>query len=149
MSYKGTCLCGDVKFNFEFDPMMQFQCHCTSCQVAFGTSLNALVIPEDELTVEGELNRYTKIGGSGNPLHYNYCVKCGSFIYNKPDILDGLIYLPAGLLHDQIPFRPTVELWTDDKAEWMQKAKTIKASFPDNGTVERLGELLENLEQRE
>ena len=80
---------------------------------------------------------------------FNYCPKCGSFIYNKPDILDGLIYLPAGLLHDQIPFRPTVELWTDEKAEWIQKAKSIKASFPDNGTVERLGELLENLEQRE
>ena len=93
MAYSGSCLCENVKFSFEFDPMMQFQCHCTSCQVAFGPSLNALVIPEDELTVEGELNRYTKTGGSGNPLHYNYCVKCGSFIYNKPDILDGLIYL--------------------------------------------------------
>ncbi len=60
-----------------------------------------------------------------------------------------MIYLPAGLLSDQIPFAPTVELWTDNKAKWLEQAKTIKASFPDNATVERLQELLENLEQRQ
>jgi hypothetical protein len=57
--------------------------------------------------------------------------------------------LPAGLLADQIQFKPTVELWTENKAEWLAQAKTIKNSFKDNATVERLGELLENLEQRQ
>ena len=115
----------------------------------FGTSLNALVIPEDELTREGEIKSYSIKGGSGNPLHINYCPICSIVIYNKPEVLDGLIYLPAGLLADQISFKPTVELWTDDKAEWLQKAKTIKASFVDNGNVDRIGELLENLDQRQ
>ena len=66
MSYNGTCLCGDVKFSFEYDPMMHFQCHCTICQKVFGTTLNGLVIPEDELTCEGEISKYTITGGSGN-----------------------------------------------------------------------------------
>ena len=30
----------------------------------------------------------------------------------------------------------------------MTQASTIKESFPDNGTVERIQELLENLDQR-
>lgn len=149
MAYSGSCLCGDVKFKFEFDPMMQFQCHCTVCQKVFGSSLNALAIPEDELSYEGELQRHSIEGGSGNGLHYHYCPKCSVIIYNKPDLLDGMIYLPAGLLSDQIQFAPTVELWTDNKAKWLEQAKTIKASFPDNATVERLQELLENLEQRQ
>ena len=42
-----------------------------------------------------------------------------------------------------------MELWTDDKAKWLKQADTIENSFVDNGTVERLGELLENLDQRE
>ena len=32
MAYKGTCLCENIKFEFEFDPKMHFQCHCTICQ---------------------------------------------------------------------------------------------------------------------
>ena len=149
MSYNGTCLCGDVKFNFEYDPMMQFQCHCNICQKVFGTTLNGLVIPEDELTCEGEISKFTISGGSGNDLNYHYCPRCSVIIYNKPNLFDGLIYLPAGLLADQIQFKPTVELWTENKAEWLAQAKTIKNSFKDNATVERLGELLENLEQRQ
>ena len=149
MSYSGSCLCGEVTFKFEFDPMMQFQCHCTSCQKVFGTSLSALAMPEDELVCEGELQRYSVAGGSGSGLHYNYCPQCSVIVYNKPDLLDGMVYLPAGLLSDQIKFTPTVELWTSDKADWLEQAKSIKASFEDNGTVERLQELLENLDQRQ
>ena len=149
MAYNGTCLCEDIKFKFEFDPMMHFQCHCTICQKVFGTTLNALAIPEDELAIDGEIIKYTISGGSGDPFHFNFCPRCGVIIFNKPDLLEGMIYLPAGLLADQISFKPTVELWTDDKAEWIMQAKTIKNSFNDNATVQRLVELLENLEQRQ
>ena len=68
--------------------------------------------------------------------------------WNKPEVLGGMVYLPAGLLAGQIEFRPTVELWSGGRPKWMTKASTIKESFPDNGTVERIQELLENLDQR-
>jgi|TARA_B100000959_G_scaffold284154_1_gene354995 hypothetical protein len=129
--------------------MMQFQCHCTVCQKVFGTSLNAIALPEDELSHEGELDVFSISGGSGKKLHYYFCPQCSIIVYNKPDVLDGMIYLPAGLLADQIEFSPTVELWTKSKAKWLPQAGSIKASFEDNGTVERLVELLENLDQRE
>ena len=48
----------------------------------------------------------------------------------------------------QIEFRPTVELWSGGRPTWMTQASTIKGSFSDNGTVERIQELLENLDQR-
>ena len=149
MKYTGNCLCGNVKFQFPYDPMMQFQCHCTVCQKVFGTSLNAIALPEDELSYEGELKVFSVSGGSGKELHYYFCPQCSIIIYNKPDVLDGMIYLPAGLLADQIEFSPTVELWTKSKAKWLPRAGSIKASFEDNATVERLVELLENLDQRE
>ncbi|MDP7624985.1 MAG: GFA family protein [Rhodospirillales bacterium] len=149
MKYTGNCLCGNVTFQFPYDPMMQFQCHCTVCQKVFGTSLNAIALPEDELSHEGELDVFSISGGSGKKLHYYFCPQCSIIVYNKPDVLDGMIYLPAGLLADQIEFSPTVELWTKSKAKWLPQAGSIKASFEDNGTVERLVELLENLDQRE
>ena len=73
---------------------------------------------------------------------------CQQLIYNKPELLEGMAYVPAGLLEDQIEFRPTVELWATNRPKWMSKASSIIESFNDNGTLERLQELLENLDQR-
>ena len=148
MGYTVTCLCGEVSFTFQFDPMMHFQCHCSVCQKRFGSTLNALAMPEDELEIDGPVSIYTTEGGSGNKMHYGACSKCSTSIWNKPEVLGGLGYLPAGLLAGQIEFRPTVELWSGGRPKWMTKASTIKESFPDNGTVERIQELLENLDQR-
>ena len=148
MAYSGGCLCGAVEFSFPYDPMMQFKCHCKVCQRVFGNSLHALAIPEDELTISGDLSKHTVTGGSGNDLHYNFCPKCGTYIFNKPDLLDPMVYLPAGLLDGQIKFTPTVELWTENRASDIQETPSTKAAFKDNGTVERLTALLENLDQR-
>ena len=147
--FKGHCLCKSVSFKFQYDPMMHFKCHCSTCQIVFGNSLNALAMPEEELNLEGKLRRYSIIGGSGNQLHYNFCSKCGVLIYNKPDLLEGMIYIPAGLMKEQIEFSPTVELWSSNRPNGIEKTPTTIADFEDNGTVERLVDLLENLEQRE
>lgn len=129
--------------------MMQFQCHCGKCQIALGSSLAALAMPEGELDCKGELKVHTVSGGSGNNMHYYRCAECGALIYNKPELLEGMIYMPAGLVADQIEFTPTVELWNVSRPQWMQPPSSIVASFEDNGTTERLIELLENLDQRE
>ena len=148
MDYSGSCLCGSVKFSFPYDPMLHFKCHCKVCQKIFGGSLHALAMPLDELKISGDLSSYTTTGGSGNDLHYNFCPKCGTSIFNKPDLLDPMVYLPAGLLDGQIEFSPTVELWSANKPSSVPEAPTTRAAFEDNGTAERLTEMLENLEQR-
>ena len=81
-------------------------------------------------------------------MHYFHCPDCRVLIYNKPELLEGMAYIPAGLLDGQIEFKPTVELWAANRPNWMSKASSIIESFQDNGTLERLQELLENLEQR-
>jgi hypothetical protein len=129
--------------------MMQFKCHCNVCQKVFGNSLHAIAMPQDELEVSGSLSNYFITGGSGNKLHYNFCPTCGTFIYNKPDLLDPMIYVPAGLLDGQIEFTPTVELWTAQKPKNIPQALSTKVAFEDNGTTDRLMEMLENFDQRE
>ena len=149
MSYSGNCHCKKITFDLDHDPMMQFQCHCSTCQKRLGTSLSALAWPEHEIKINGDMKTYTIVGGSGLNMHYFHCPDCSTLIYNKPELLEGMAYIPAGLLDGQIEFKPTVELWSLSRPKWMQKASSIIVSLEDNGTLERLQELLENLDQRE
>ena len=105
-------------------------------------------MPNDELEISGSLLNYYIIGGSGNKLHYYFCPTCGTFIYNKPDLLNPMIYVTAGLLDGQIEFTPTVELWTSQKPSNIPQATSTKAAFEDNGSTDRLMDMLENLDQR-
>ena len=69
-------------------------------------------------------------------------------IYTQPDILEGMIYIQAGLLRDQIEFKPKVEIWAGSRPSWTNRPDCLVESFDDNGTIERISTLLENLDQR-
>lgn len=148
MAYSGKCACGDIAFKFELDPMMHFMCHCTDCQVMFNGSFEGYAISKDELSIEGTLSKFSYSGGSGLSLHVNFCSKCSTKIYTQPDILQGMIYVPAGLLRDQIEFKPKVEIWAGSRPSWTSRPESLAESFEDNGTIERISTLLENLDQR-
>ena len=148
MAYSGECACGEITFKFELDPMMHFMCHCTDCQVMFNGSFEGYAISKDELNIEGDLSKFTYNGGSGLSLHINFCSKCSTKIYTQPDILEGMIYVPAGLLRDQIEFKPKVEIWAGTRPSWTSRPESLAESFNDNGTIERISSLLENLDQR-
>ncbi len=59
-----------------------------------------------------------------------------------------MIYVPAGLLRDQIEFKPKVEIWAGSRPSWTSQPESLVESFDDNGTVERISKLPENLDQR-
>ena len=115
---------------------------------ALGGKLSGLAFTEDELEIKGDITTHTYYGGSGLSLHLNFCSHCSTKIYSKPDILDGMVYVPAGLLHDQIDFMPKVEIWAKSKPKWMVAPDSILQAYEENGTIERITSILENLDQR-
>ena len=60
-----------------------------------------------------------------------------------------MFYLSTGLLDAQIKITPTVEFWNSRKPKNISQASSIKAVFEDNGTTDRLAEMLENFDHRE
>ena len=62
--------------------------------------------------------------------------------------MGGMAYVLAGAFADQINFKPVMELWVGTRPPWMPQADSIIESFEDNGTIDRIQGLLENLDQR-
>ena len=148
MAITGACQCGSVEFSLQNDPMMHFVCHCSDCQKLYGNSFFGYAYSTEDISVTGEVKTYSYEGGSGNQLHIVFCPECGSKLYSRPDLMEGMIYIPAGMLKEHYEFSPRVELWASNKASCLAPVVASGESYEHNGTLERIGELLENLDQR-
>ena len=148
MSITETCQCGSAEFSLQNDPMMHFVCHCSDCQKLYGNSFFGYAYSTEDISVTGEVKTYSYEGGSGNQLHLVSCLNCGCKLYTQPDLIEGMIYVPAGMLQTHYEFAPKVELFAYNKASCMESVSVSGESYEHNGTLERIGELLENLDQR-
>ena len=148
MSITETCHCGDVEFTLQNEPMMHFACHCNDCQKLWNNSFFSYAYALDDIEIKGEIRKYTFCGGSGNNLNVCFCPRCTTKLYVQPELIEGMIYIPCGLLKEYIDFSPKVEIFSHNKPKFMSNISASRESFNHNGTIERIGELLENIEQR-
>ena len=55
---------------------------------------------------------------------------------------------PLGNFDDYHVFKPKIEVWKEEKCNRFKDDGSFTTSFDDNGTIERIQQLLENLDQR-
>ena len=113
-----------------------------------GTAVSA-IFSEEEVIFEGELKRYSALGSSGNQLHYDFCGNCGNNIATYPLLIAGILYMHIGSFDNPLAFTPKVEIWNKTKPEWFKSEGCIVESFEDNGSLERIQMLMENMDQRQ
>src|SRR4051812_50217243 len=60
----GRCLCGNVTYRADAEPVVQAVCHCTDCQRQTGNPFSVIVaVPKAALQVEGDtIASYATIG---------------------------------------------------------------------------------------
>ena len=128
--------------------MIHFLCHCKDCKVLFDGSSKVIVYTELDVEISGENRIFSYEGGSGSFLHVKFCSSCGIYVCTKPDLLEGMVYIFCEILRKYYEFKPGVELFSDHRFPWENNPDTMVQSYSHNGTLERIGELLENLDQR-
>ena len=72
-----------------------------------------------------------------------FCGQCGSQIFTRPELIEGMVYLNLGNFDDWEAFKPKVEIWTDYKSSWLGKFDCVAETFVDNGTLERIQMFIE------
>ena len=123
----GSCLCGEVSYQFV-GPVNVFQyCHCSRCQKFTGSAhaSNIIIDPAQFRWLSGEnfLGRFEL----PNAKHFatSFCKKCGSSL---PWLTQSgkAIVVPAGTLDDDPKVRPIHNIFFVDKAPWHKEVDDLK-----------------------
>ena len=122
----GSCLCGEVGYEFS-GPTKVFQyCHCTRCQKVTGTAhaSNIIIDPENFKWVKGENN----VGRFELPeaKHFasSFCKTCGSTLPWMTQSKKAMI-VPAGTLDNDPKVKPIHNIFYADKACWYENIDSL------------------------
>lgn len=126
---RGSCLCGNVRYEIHGKPQFMYYCHCIMCRKATGTSFatNMFVRAEDFKVTAGResLKPYRS-----SPDEFRYfCGNCGSPVYSEAGHRKDILSIRCGLLNDDPPVRPSQHIYTAFKAPWYEIHDDI-AQFP-------------------
>ncbi|MEQ8393018.1 MAG: GFA family protein [Thalassospira sp.] len=122
----GGCLCGKVRLIAKGTPYRVGICHCLDCRKYHGALFHASAIfPQTSVTVSGV---------TGNYEGRHFCTKCGSSVYSQSD---DEIEVNLGTLDEPSQFKPTYELFTDRRENWLPAFPIRKLYERDREGAER------------
>jgi len=114
----GRCLCGQVTFRINAEPVVSRICWCGDCQrIASNGTANA-IFPSPALTVTGSPSVYTSTAASGNQVSRRFCAHCGSQLFADSTGRPGLTVVRLGALDDPSSVRPTANIWSASAPAW-------------------------------
>jgi hypothetical protein len=131
-SLDGSCLCGNVTYSCDGEPVITAVCHCTECQKQTGTSFSIIVgVLREDLHVNGDsLASMTTIGSDSHlPVSRRFCNQCGSPIVSLPEMTPDLAFIKAGTLEDRSWLKPEMEAWCDSAQPWVAHDTESRGCF--------------------
>lgn len=121
---KGSCLCGQVKYEVaELDSPIQ-HCSCRTCRKAHGAAFNtAAAVKKDNFSwLKGE-SLLSKYESSPEKFRY-FCSNCGSQLVKKKHN-SNLLVLRVATLDDDPGQRPELRIWCSHEVPWLNYQSDI------------------------
>lgn len=117
---KGSCLCGEVRYELGGDIAGINYCHCRQCRKASGSSFatNAAIAAEDFKILRGAKS-LTAFESSPGKKRF-FCGTCGSPIYSKSQRAAETVYVRIGTIDGDPVVRPDVHIHVASKAAWYE-----------------------------
>lgn len=127
--YEGGCACGAIRYEVRAEPQFSFHCQCRQCQRITGTGhASQFMVPEDAVTIHGELAFYELRADSGNTVSSGFCPNCGSPILKKSSGYPEALFLHAASLDDPGRFKPQEVVWSASRQPWDYMDPALKVS---------------------
>lgn len=128
MAHTGQCLCGQVRFAIDAEPLGARMCWCRDCQrIASGSATVNVLFPEDTVHYKGKVTTLELIADSGNRVERGFCPKCGAQMYSKTIEPRGMpMRVRAGTLDNPELMAPQAIIWASSAPHWA----TLDPSLP-------------------
>jgi len=121
--YKGSCLCGALKYSVDKIENEMAHCHCTMCRKFHGAAFATFgeAISENFHWISGIDNLKEYVGFNGTKRLF--CGNCGSSLAFVPSNDSGkLVEFSLGTLDSEIPNKPDAHIFTNYSACWNRVA---------------------------
>jgi len=119
ISYSGGCLCGAVRYEARGEPDFMGHCYCADCRKASGSGfIPFMSFRASALSFTGETRQFASPSFRGTDAVRNSCPKCGGLVFGGIVGVDHTHTIYAGSLDDPSGFRPTMAIFTRDRAAW-------------------------------
>lgn len=116
--YKGSCLCGAVRYELNDDINELYFCHCSICRKANGSAFSAVarVNTSKLFLISGgkHLKKFYSSEGAGR----YFCEECGSPLFSRRDLTPEVLGLRIGTLDSSLSDKPIKHVFTGSKASW-------------------------------
>jgi hypothetical protein len=117
---EGGCLCGEVRYRIQGEPLVSATCQCRTCRKASA----AAIVPWLHL----EAANLSFIAGepvafkSSPPVMRTFCGRCGTPLTYWTADYGPTIDVATGSLDDPDAFPPIVHFWTGHRLRWVELA---------------------------
>ncbi|MDE2403412.1 MAG: GFA family protein [Sphingomonadales bacterium] len=129
MPHTGSCLCGQVRFTIETDPVFVGMCWCRKCQrINSGSPAVAALFPADSPHFTGQIAERRSIAESGREVTAAFCPTCGCPLYSRI-AGDPHIRVRVGLLDNPDAYPPRAIIWASSAPSWAKLDPALPA-FP-------------------
>jgi hypothetical protein len=116
---EGSCLCGEVGYEFTGAPLRMMNCHCSRCRLgrAAAHATNLFCKPDQFRWLRGE-SLVTEYKVPDARFHtIAFCSHCGGKVPRR-SVERGIVVIPAGSLDTDPGIRPQAHIFVADKATW-------------------------------
>ena len=118
-NYSGGCLCGQVHYEIETDPIVGLQCQCRDCQKRSGGGHTSFaVFPKASVSLTGPVKYHATKADSGNMSTRGFCSECGSPVVGLSSGVPEMIGIMVGSLDEPQKFSPQLVAYASRALAW-------------------------------
>lgn len=117
--YSGRCLCGEIIYSVDTEPLFTGNCHCKDCQRSSGSAfVPALVFLEKRVSIIGQAKYFESSSDSGSIHTRGFCSNCGSQLFAKFSTMPSMLGIKAGTLDHSSHYVPKLDFYVASAAPW-------------------------------
>lgn len=119
VKYAGQCLCGEIRYEADGEPLFAGNCHCKDCQRSSGSAfIPAMMFRADDVVIAGAVRYFAHAAGNGHTHERGFCPRCGSQLFTRLSRLPGVLGIKAGTLDDASHYVPQLDFHAASAAPW-------------------------------